>query len=296
MPEKISDLLAKRRLPFSFEVFPPKTAKGTENLYQTIRTLAELDPTYVSVTYGAGGSTSKATMEIIQHVQKEMGLTGMHHFTLVNQPRERLAEIIRQMKANGIRNILALRGDPPPEMGGKFRTVEGGLEYCYELIDLIREIGGDYFSIGVAGFPQGHVDYPSKELDSRYLKIKIDHGAEFVVTQLSFDNVEYSEYLDRTAKVGVNVPIIPGVLPITDYNKLLKFCDTCGAYICQEIHDIFGPIQHDLEETVRQGTAYVMRQCEDLLRRGAPGIHFYCLNKVEPVSTVWRHLRAKHPG
>ncbi len=291
MIRKITDIFGERKRTFSFEVFPPKTPQGMENLYRTIEVLVELSPDFVSVTYGAGGSTSKSTMDIISEVQRRFGLTCVHHLALVNQTREDLVGIIRRMKANGIRNILALRGDPPPEMGGQFKKIEGGLEFSYELIDLIKKLDGNFFSIGVAGFPEGHIECPSKELDSEYLRIKIDHGGEFVITQLLFDNEIYSEYLDRAARAGVNVRIIPGVLPITDYNKLLKFCAACGTYVCQEVHNIFAPIKDDPEQMLKEGIAYAVNQCEDLLLRGAPGLHFYCLNKVEPVRTVWNHIK-----
>jgi methylenetetrahydrofolate reductase (NADPH) len=215
----------------------------------------------------------------------------MHHFTLVNQTVEELSRHIELMKDAGVRNVLALRGDPPTEMGEKFKKIEGGLEYCYELIDLLKEVGDDSFSIGVAGFPECHIDCPLEDLDSAYLKIKADHGAEFVITQLFFDNPSYSHYLERVSAVGVEIPIIPGVLPIMDYQKLLRFCDTCGAYICREVHKIFAPVAHDIEETVKRGTRYALEQSGDLLRRGAPGIHFYCLNKTEPILTIWQQLQ-----
>jgi methylenetetrahydrofolate reductase (NADPH) len=220
----------------------------------------------------------------------------MHHLTLVSQTKDELAATIRRIKDAGIRNILALRGDPPVEMGKEFRKVEGGLEYSYELVDLIREVGGDWFSIGVAGFPEGHVNCPSKDLDSIYLARKVRHGADFVVTQLFFDNSIYSEYVERVRRAGVNVAIVPGVLPITDYAKLLQFCDTCGAYICDEVHKVFGPVKEDAAATIEKGVDFAARQCEDLLARGAPGIHFYCLNKAEPVKTIWEHLKSPAPA
>ncbi|MCD6404205.1 MAG: methylenetetrahydrofolate reductase [Planctomycetes bacterium] len=291
MIRKIADILAEKRPTFSFEVFPPKTPKGMRNLFKTIEKLAELEPDYISVTYGAGGSTSKSTLDIIRKIQERFGLTCMHHFTLVNQTIDELTGHIREMLDAGVRNVLALRGDPPPEMGDEFHKVDGGIEYCYELIDLVKKIGPDSFSIAAAGFPEGHVDCPSKDLDSRYLKTKLDHGAAFVVTQLFFENEIYSEYLERTEAVGAVAPVIPGLLPIIDYNRLLKFCDVCGASIPQKVHDIFKPMADDKELTVKTGTEFAIDQAKDLLERGAPGIHFYCLNKVEPVRTIWKALK-----
>jgi len=292
MIRKISEILAEKRPALSFEIYPPKTQRGVVELYKTVETLSALAPDYISVTYRAGGGSEKTTLDIATEIQRRFGITVMHHLTIVNQTRAALVEIIKRIRDRGIVNVLALRGDPPAEMGGAFRKVEGGLEYSYELVDLIREIGGKQFSIGVAGFPEGHVNCPSKELDSRYLAMKVAHGADFVVTQLFFDNRIYSEYLARTRDEGVAAPIVPGVLPITDYNKLLTFCDTCGAYICDEVHRTFKPIAADLEATAAKGAGYATRQCEDLLLRGAPGIHFYCLNKVEPVRTIWMYLKA----
>lgn len=296
---KIGDILREKRArgetSLSFEVFPPKTEQGIEKLIHVVENLAQLKPDYVSVTYGAGGSTSKATLEIIKTLQEKLGLTCMHHLTLVNQTRDTLADIIRTIVDAGVVNILALRGDPPPEFGGKFHTIDGGLEYSYQLIDLIRQIAGDRVSIGVAGFPQGHVQCPSKELDTQYLKIKIDHGAEFVVTQLFFDNNIYSEYLQRTSAAGINVPIVPGLLPITDYEKLLKFCENCGAFICQEVHDVFRPLSPNPEATLAAGADYALNQARDLIVRGSPAVHFYCLNKIQPVRKIWTALKHDTP-
>jgi methylenetetrahydrofolate reductase (NADPH) len=296
MINKVSEILEhkinEREPVYSFEVFPPKTSKGVKNLFLTIEALAALEPDYISVTYGAGGSTSRSTLDIIKKIQDRFEIPCIHHFTLVNQTAEELKRHIELMMKAGVRNVLALRGDPPIAMGEQFKKIEGGLEFCYELIDLIREVSGDFFSIGVAGFPECHIECPTEDFDSAYLKLKVDHGAEFVVTQLFFDNSSYSHYIDRVSDV-VKIPILPGVLPITNYRKLLKFCDTCGAYICWDVHKIFAPIASDIEETLKRGTQFTINQCEDLLERGAPGIHFYSLNKTEPIRTIWKHLRGQ---
>ncbi len=290
MIRKISDILVRKQPTFSFEVFPPKTKEGIDNLLRTIGELAELKPDYISVTYGAGGSTARSTLEIIEKVQEQFGITCLHHFTLVNQTISELTSHITRMKASGVKNVLALRGDPPKDMGVKFKRIEGGLTYCYELIDLIKGSCDDCFSIGVAGFPECHIDCPSEENDTQYLRIKVDHGAEFVVSQMFFSNESYGKYIARLRGAGVELPVIPGVLPITDYHKLLTFAEACGAYICEDVHRIFAPIAHDIAETVKEGIRFSIEQCEDLLSRGAPGIHFYCLNRVEPVKTIWKQL------
>ena len=291
MLPKIPEILARDRPVLSFEVYPPKTARGLDDLYAAIENLATLKPDYASVTYRAGGSSAQSTLAISTEIQRRHGIPVMHHLTLVGQTKDQLRDIIKLNRDSGIRNILALRGDPTPEMNGVWRKVDGGLEYSYELIDLIRDVAGDYFGIGVAGFPEGHIACPSKDLDSRYLKMKIDHGGEFVVTQLFFDNAVYSEYLDRLSREGVMVPVVPGLLPITDYAKLLSFCETCGAYICEEVHRVFRPIAGDPAQTLEKGAEFATVQAVDLLARGAPGIHFYSLNKAEPVRTIWRNLK-----
>jgi len=290
MIRKISEILESKRPAFSFEIFPPKTKDGIDNLFRTVEELAKLEPDYISVTYGAGGSTSRSTLEIIERIQERFDITCMHHFTLVNQTISELSSHIERMEAAGVRNVLALRGDPPKEMGTRFKKIEGGLTYCYELIDLIKSSCDDVFSIGVAGFPECHIDCDSQDEDTRYLRMKVEHGADFAVSQMFFGNESYSRYLERLREGGVAVPVIPGVLPITDYHKLLTFAEACGAYICEDVHRIFAPIAHDIEETVKEGILFSIKQCEDLLYRGAPGIHFYCLNRVEPVKTIWKEL------
>ncbi len=289
MINKITDIFKEKDKTFSFEFFPPKTPKGVENLYKTVDALNELRPDFVSVTYGAGGSSRGTTMEICSEIQKRHSVPVMHHFTCVGHSQDDLTKIIDQMKENNIKNILALRGDapkgtedvPPPE---------DELQYCYQLNDLIRSRHGDFFSIGVAGFPEGHINCPDKPTDSKYLKIKIDHGGEFVMTQLFFDNAVYSEYLNRLKSEGVNVRVIPGILPITSYEGLLKFCNTCGTMVTDEIHEIFKPLSGDAAATAEAGIEFAVKQCKDLLERGAPGIHFFSLNKVEPTKEIWKRL------
>ncbi|MBN1354606.1 MAG: methylenetetrahydrofolate reductase [NAD(P)H] [Candidatus Omnitrophica bacterium] len=289
MIRKISDILKEKERTCSFEFFPPKTEKGRAKLPAVAETFKELDADWFSVTYGAGGSTREATMEIVDELQKKFDVPVMHHFTCVGHSQEELKNILQKMKEKNIRNILALRGDAPE--GEEFWTpAEDGLEYCYQLIELIRTFG-DFFSIGVAGFPEGHIDCPDKETDTKYLKIKVDSGGEFVITQLFFDNKDYFEYLERTKKAGINVRILPGILTITDYNVLLKFCGTCGATIPKKVHDIFKPIAGDKEATYKAGVDFAVEQCNDLLKGGAPGLHFYALNKIDPTQEVLSRVK-----
>ena len=284
MIRKISDILKEKKRTYSFEFFPPKTEKGMKKLPETAGTFMEFKPDWFAVTYGAGGSTREATMEIVDDLQKRFNVPVMHHFTCVGHNREELKDVLEKMKKRNIHNILALRGDAP-EGEKDWKPSPGGLEYCYQLIELIRTFG-DFFSIGVAGFPEGHVDCPDKETDTKYLKIKIDSGGEFVITQLFFDNKDYFEYLERAKKAGINERILPGIIPITNYQTLLRFCKTCGATIPGMVHDIFKPLDGDKEATYKAGVNFAVKQCNDLLKGGAPGLHFYSLNKVEPTKEI----------
>ncbi len=284
MIRKISDILKEKEKTYSVEFFPPKTEKGEQNLFETAKVLAKLNPDWFSVTYGAGGSTREKTMELVDELQKRFNITIMHHLTCVGHSKAELKTIIKEMKRRNIRNILALRGDKP-EGAEHWEPAPNGLKYCYELIELIRSFG-DYFSIGVAGFPEGHIDCTDKETDSKYLKIKIDAGGEFVITQLFFDNKDYFEYLERTRKIGVNVRIIPGILPITNYQTMLKFCGRCGTTIPQGVHDIFKPLDGNDDATYKTGIEFTVKQCNELLAGGSPGLHFYSLNKVEPTKEI----------
>jgi methylenetetrahydrofolate reductase (NADPH) len=290
MIRKISDILKEKKRTYSFEFFPPKTDKGRKKLIEeTAKDYAELKPDWFSVTYGAGGSTREATMEIVDELQKRYNVPVMHHFTCVGHSQEDLRRVIGEMKKRNIHNILALRGDAP-EGEKEWKPAPDGLEYCYQLVELIRT-HGDFFSVGVAGFPEGHIDCPDKETDSKYLKIKIDSGGEFVITQLFFDNKDYFEYLERTKKIGVNARILPGILPITNYQKLLKFCSTCGATIPKKVHDIFKPLDGNDEATYKAGIDFVVEQCNGLLKGGSPGLHFYSLNKIEPTREILSKIK-----
>ena len=287
--KKIADILREKEKTYSFEFFPPKSEKGEKRLFETAGVFTELKPDWFSVTYGAGGSTREKTVEIVDDLQKRFGVPVMHHFTCVGHSQEELKKILGEMKRRNIRNILALRGDAP-EGQKEWRPAPDGLEYCYQLIELIRSYD-NFFSVGVAGFPEGHIDCPDKETDSKYLKIKIDSGGEFVITQLFFDNKDYFEYLERVKGTGANARIIPGIIPITNYQTLLRFCDTCGATIPQKVHDIFKPLDGDNEATYKAGVEFAVKQCNDLLAGGSPGLHFYSLNRVEPTKEILSKIK-----
>jgi len=274
----------------SFEFFPPKTDEGDRNLLEkTIPALLSLKPDYCSVTYGAGGSTREKTLMIVDRIQREHGLTAMAHLTCVNSTKEQLLEVLEEARKLGIRNILALRGDPPGGTG-EFKKIEGGFEFSYDLVRLVREAGG--FSIGTAGFPEGHIACKEgKYVDWQRLKAKIDHGADFVLTQLFFDNADFFEFREYMVKnLSVNVPICPGVLPVLSSNQIRKFTTICGARIPPQLLSKLEELGDKDEATTEFGIEYATRQCEELLREGVPGIHFYTLNKAHSTTRIMKNL------
>ena len=288
--KKLTELFRKKDKTFSFELFPPKTDLGYTKLLATIEQLAQLNPDFFSVTYGAGGGNRDKTMETVNFIQKKYNIIGVAHLTCIGNTRAEIKTILDEFRKNGICNILGLRGDPPKDNPDWKPTAEH-FHYSYELCSFMRFKYGEYFSIGVAGFPEGHVLCPDRTLDAKRLKMKMDAGAEYVITQLFFNNNDYYEYVRRLRKLGVTHRIIPGIIPITDYVGIVNFCKTCGASVPKEIHEIFGPIQNDKEAVIEEGIRFSVRQCKDLLENEAPGIHFYTLNKISPVDTILKEIR-----
>jgi methylenetetrahydrofolate reductase (NADPH) len=290
----IRDIHAKqrgsKRPVISFEFFPPKTEEGDRNLLEKhIPALMQLRPDYCSVTYGAGGSTRDKTLMIVDRIQREHGLTAMAHLTCVNSTKEQLAEVLAQAGQLGIRNILALRGDPPAGTG-EFKKIEGGFEFSYELVRFIKAIGG--FSIGTAGFPEGHIACKEgKYADWQRLKAKIDEGADFVLTQLFFDNRDFFEFREfLVKKLAVNVPICPGILPILSTNQIKRFTSMCGAGIPQPMLARLEELGDNDDAVTEFGIEHATRQCEELIREGVPGIHFYTLNKAYSTTQIIKNL------
>jgi methylenetetrahydrofolate reductase (NADPH) len=289
---RIDDLLAQQRPLFSFEFFPPKTPEGVENLYETIRTLAPLEPGYVSVTYGAGGATRDGTVEISTTIKREHGIETMAHLSCVGETLEKLREILGKLDAGGIENILALRGDPP-RGEAEFKPPEGGLSSSPELAALIaREYD---FAIGGACFPEVHPEAPSLEADIAFLKTKVKNGATFLITQLFFDNRAYFDFVPAARRAGIDVPIIAGVMPITTYAQIKRFCTICEAVIPDPLAEAMEALDGDEEAEFELGLAYAARQCEELLASGAPGIHFYTLNKAPATRAILGALKASRP-
>ncbi|MGA2748689.1 MAG: methylenetetrahydrofolate reductase [NAD(P)H] [Verrucomicrobiota bacterium] len=274
----------------SFEFFPPKTEEGNCTLLEkTLPALRQLGPDYCSVTYGAGGGTRDKTLAIVDRIQREHGLTAMSHLTCVNATAAQLREVLLEAKARGIHNILALRGDPPGS-NGVFEKTEGGFEFSWQLVRLIKEMGG--FCIGTAGFPEGHVACKEgPEADWEHLKAKIECGADFVLTQLFFDNPDFFRFRDYLGARGVRVPICPGIIPIMSASQIKRFTATCGARLPAALLARLEKYVDDDEGCAEFGIEYATRQCEELLRGGVPGLHFYTLNKVRSTASVLRNLR-----
>jgi methylenetetrahydrofolate reductase (NADPH) len=279
---------AKRPV-ISLEFFPTKTDEGERNLLEkTIPALRQLNPDFASVTYGAGGSTRDKTLMIVDRIQREQKIPTMAHLTCVNATKDEIAKVLEQARALGIRNILALRGDPPPGTGD-FKKTEGGFEFSYQLVKFIRELGG--FSIGTAGFPEGHIACrDGKIVDWQRLKAKIDCGADFVLTQLFFDNDDYFEFRNHLEKLGVSVPIVPGILPIQSASQIKKFTTLCGAKLPAKLLSRLDELGDNDEAVSEFGIQYATCQCEELLKRGVPGLHFYTLNKSGPTTKILKNL------
>lgn len=288
--EAITDIFARKEKSFSFEVFPVSTPEAYERLLKTLEALAALAPDFISCTYGAGGGNRERTLDVVEHIQKKHRIPAMAHLTCVGSSRKDIEGIFAEFEKRGIRSVLALRGDPP-KGAADTAAPTGDFRYSSDLVAFIRKHFGSEAAIGVAGFPEKHLLAPDADSDARYLREKIKAGADFVITQLFFDNKKYFEYVERLRKLGVEKRVIPGILPVTDYEALKRFCERCGAGIPEEIHKIFGPLAGDPAKTVAAGIEFAVKQCKELLAGGAPGIHFYALNKPHPVDTIWKRLK-----
>ena len=274
----------------SFEFFPPKTDEGDRSLLEkTIPALMQTKPDYCSVTYGAGGSTRDKTLMIVDRIQREHQLTAVAHLTCVSATKDEIRKLLEQIRALGVKNVLALRGDPPG--GGEFKMTPGGFEFSNQLVEFIRDLDG--FSIGVAGFPEGHIACKEgKHVDWQHLKTKIDAGADFVLTQLFFDNSDFFEFRDHlTKKLGVEIPLVPGIVSILSASQIKRFTAMCGARIPSRLAVRLDEIGEDDAAAAEFGIEYATKQCEDLLRSGAPGIHFYTLNKPHSTIQILKNLR-----
>jgi len=282
---RIDERLAAGGPIFSFEFFPPKSEKGEEQLWAALDELKRLAPSYVSVTYGAGGSTRAKTVEITARIKREIGIEAMAHLTCVGSTRAQIAEIVAELTESGVENILCLRGDPPKGME-QFEATAGGFRYGSELVEFVSGLGGA--SVGAACYPEGHVEASDLDVDLAHLKTKVDAGARFLVTQLFFDNRHYFRFVDRARAVGIDVPIIPGIMPIQSVEQIERFTKMCGATIPAPLIEELDRRRGDPTAVHEIGVAHASLQCLGLLQGGAPGIHFYTLNK----STATREILA----
>jgi len=286
---RISTYFKSGRPVFSFEFFPPKTDEGVEHLFQTIGELKALAPAFVSVTYGAGGSTRQRTVELVQRIKGEHGIEAMAHLTCVGSNREAIDRTLCQLKEAGMENVLALRGDPP-KGEGTFSRPADGFSYAYELVGYIRKHHDGSFSLGGACYPEGHVECRDLDKDLAHLKKKVETGLDFIITQLFFDNRHYFEFVKRARAIGIQIPILPGIMPITNVGQVKRFTEMCGVSIPASLLSALEPVQDDPEAVMRLGIEHAAAQCRELLSRGAPGIHFFTLNKSPATRAILESL------
>jgi methylenetetrahydrofolate reductase (NADPH) len=289
-PLKIIDLLKQSKPVFSFEFFPPKTEEGEKKLFETITELRKLHPSFVSVTYGAGGSTRDKTVGWVSRIKNELGIEAMAHLTCIGSSRDELKRILSSLKDHGIENVLALGGDPPKDVKD-FKPHPDGFSHSNDLVEFIRSHYD--FCVGAAAFPERHPKSPTGESDLKYLKIKMDAGVDFFITQLFFDNQLYFNFIKRTKDVGISVPIIPGIMPITDVAQVERFTSLCGATIPQNLHTALRKVEADPEAVIHLGIQHATKQCVGLLENGAPGIHFYTLNKSPATREIFKRLLSR---
>lgn len=287
---KIRDLFQKKSRVLSFELFPPKRDGNLEGLFQTVEELKKLGPDYISITYGAGGSTRDMTYDIAVRL-KEVGALPLMHFTCVGHSRSEIRQLLAKVKSAGIENLLALRGDPP-KGETSFTPAPDGFRYANELVEFIRSEGFD-FCLGVAGYPEGHPEAVSKEQDLLNLKRKVAAGGQFIVTQLFFDNRDYFDLVEKVRKVNIQAPVQPGIWLLTDYVQIEKICHLAGAKYPQALRELVEPVKADKDKVAQMGIEYATRQCEELLKNGAPGIHFYVMNKSHSIKAVLGNLEAR---
>ncbi len=284
---KIGEILERVEGGVAFEFFPPKTDEGKDRLLEVVRELRACDPAYVSVTYGAGGSSRERTRDLLLRIGRETDLTVMSHLTGIGATREETDRLLRDYEDNGIENILALRGDPPKE-ASHFETSDGPFPHAKDLVRFIRGYGS--FSVGVAVYPEGHQEAPSPDADLEFTKQKVDAGADFAITQMFFDNAYFYRFMERARRKGVTIPILPGIMPITDFARTKGFASICGATIPAGIERRMGRVLDRPGEMRHLGIELAVEQCADLLRNGFRFLHFYTLNRSDAVREILDEL------
>ena len=285
----IGELIRNGEQSFSFEFFPPKDEAGEEQLWKAISALEPYQPTFVSVTYGAGGTTRDTTVRVTGRIAHETSLTPMGHLTCVGHTRDELVAILRSYQAAGVHNVLALRGDPPDGPGTPWVATEGGLTYADELVALAREVDG--FSIGVAAFPEGHREAESLDQDVAVLLGKQRAGAEFAITEMFFRASDYFGLLERSRAAGVEIPIVPGIMPILNLNQIKRMAELSGREVPAEVVGRIAAHDGSPEAVRAEGIAVAAELCEELLANGAPGLHFYTLNRSRATVEIFQALR-----
>jgi len=289
---RVRDAIANRAPTLSFEFFPPKDDIGFWDLYRTVEALKPLDPTFVSVTWGAGGATRRKTIDLVERIHRDLRIETVAHLTCAGSSRQELAGILDQLKRAGIENILALRGDPP-EGQAVFTASADGFRYANELVAYIRDRHHEDFCIGAACYPEGHPECPDLDLDLDNLKRKVDAGVDFLISQLFFDNACYERFRARTAAAGIGVPIIAGIMPILSLGQIKRFTQMCGATIPADLLTRIESVEDDAEAVRHLGMYHATVQCQDLIRRQVPGIHFYTLNRSTATRAICQQIRSE---
>ncbi len=284
MTVRIADAYGRGRPVFSFEFFPPKTDKGFAALYRTVTDLKRLNPDFVSVTWGAGGSTRRKTLEIVLKIQRDIGVTAMAHLSCIGSTRDQLTETLDRLDAAGVENVLALGGDRPPD----YRPPPGAFVYANELTAFIRSRWG--FCLGGACYPETHRAAPSPEVDLENLVRKVNAGSDFLITQLFFDNAAYFAFVERARDAGIGVPIVPGIMPIISAASARRMTSLGGGQMPPELERSLADVEHDDALTMQVGVEWATLQCRELRERGVPGIHFYTLNKSLATRSIFQSL------
>jgi methylenetetrahydrofolate reductase (NADPH) len=289
---RIADALRSGQRTISFEFFPPKDDIGFWDLYHTIERLKPIGPSFVSVTYGAGGSTRRKTVELVKRIKHDIGLESMAHLTCVGATKEEIQAVLDDLCGAGMENVLALRGDPPRGESA-FVPTPGGFRYANELVEFIRSRYP--FCVGAACYPEVHPEAPDAETDLANLKRKVDAGADFLISQLFFDNRDFFAFRDRAAAAGIRVPILAGIMPIVSAGGIKRMTQMCGAKIPPDLLARIEAVEPDGDAVRQIGVEHSARQCEDLVRQGVAGIHFYTLNRSTATRAIFERLRNARP-
>jgi methylenetetrahydrofolate reductase (NADPH) len=285
---RIIDILGSGKRSVSFEFFPPKDDEGFAELFRTIEALKPLEPTYVSVTYGAGGSTRRKTVELVKRIKHEIGIEAMAHLTCVGATREEISDVLEDLRGGGIENVLPLRGDPPKGQETFVKTA-GGFGYANELIQFVR--GAYPFCLGAACYPEVHPEAASAALDLANLKRKVDAGADFLISQLFFNNYDFLRFRERAVAAGISVPMLAGIMPILNVKQIKRFTKMCGATIPSGLLAKIEGVEDDPEAVRQIGMYHAARQCEQLLAEGVAGLHFYTLNRSTATRAIFQEIR-----